>query len=275
MTVIAMTREMGSLGKDVAAGLADEMELEVVHHELVERHLAERLALGESAVHLFLEGKPSLWERWKIDPSRLSRLTSEEVLLLAKRGNVVIRGWGAAQLLRHVSHVVCVRVCAPMPNRIAVIQERMGIPDRRAAEREIERNDDAHSRAIQRQFGEDWRSPLNYDIVLNTGFVPVETCVALVRQLAESPSHRETDASRGALADKLIEARVRTIVDADVSDNPMGSGLDITVVAGKVTLSGVTGGSGTLKGAMQKIAGIEGVVTVEENVLRVNQRFGV
>jgi len=43
MTVIAMTREMGSLGKDVAAALADQMGLKVVHHELVEHGLAERL----------------------------------------------------------------------------------------------------------------------------------------------------------------------------------------------------------------------------------------
>jgi hypothetical protein len=45
MTVIAMTREMGSLGKDVAAGLADQMGLTVVHHELVEHNLAERLGV--------------------------------------------------------------------------------------------------------------------------------------------------------------------------------------------------------------------------------------
>ena len=60
MTVIAMTREMGSLGKDVAAGLADQMGLTVVHHELVEHNLAERLGVQESAVHRYLEGGASL-----------------------------------------------------------------------------------------------------------------------------------------------------------------------------------------------------------------------
>lgn len=274
MAVIAMTREMGTLGKEVAAGLAHEMGLEVVHHELVEQHVADRLETGASAVHLFLEGRSSLWERWKIDAKRLSRFTAEEVLQLAKRGNVVIRGWGAAQLLREVSHIVCVRVCAPMAKRAAVMQERLGISDRQAAEREIERNDNAHSRAIQRQFGEDWQSPLHYDIVLNTGFVPVATCVALVRQLAESPSHMETDASRAVLADKLIEARTRTILDAHGSDNPMGGGPDVAVMTGTVTLTGVMSETGTLKMAIEKIAAVEGVVKVENNVLRLHHRFG-
>ncbi len=92
MTVIAMTREMGSFGKDVAIGLIDTLGLDIVHHELVERHLAERMNLGESSVHRFLEGRPSMLERWKIDGKRLSRYSAEEILERAAKGNVLIRG---------------------------------------------------------------------------------------------------------------------------------------------------------------------------------------
>ena len=66
------------------------------------------------AVHRFLEGQPSMLERWKIDSKRLSRYTAQENLELAIKGNILIRGWGASYLLRSVPHVVCVRVCAPM-----------------------------------------------------------------------------------------------------------------------------------------------------------------
>ena len=95
MAVIAMTREMATLGKDVAAGLAERLNLNIVHHELVEHDIAERAGLGESEVHRFLEGKASLFERWKIDRKRLSRYTAQEILELAVKGNVLIRGWGA------------------------------------------------------------------------------------------------------------------------------------------------------------------------------------
>ena len=40
MVAIAMTREMGTLGKDVAQGIADSLDLNVVHSELVEHDLA-------------------------------------------------------------------------------------------------------------------------------------------------------------------------------------------------------------------------------------------
>ena len=89
MAVIAMTREMGSLGKDVAAGLAEQMGLTVVHHELVEHHLAEKLGVQESTVHRYLEGEASLLERWKIDKQKLSRFTADS---LWQRIQLVVRG---------------------------------------------------------------------------------------------------------------------------------------------------------------------------------------
>ncbi|MBL8882654.1 MAG: cytidylate kinase family protein [Hyphomicrobium sp.] len=59
MTVIAMTREIGARGSDVAAGLAERLGLEIVHHELVEHDIAARTGLSEDEVHRHLEGEAS------------------------------------------------------------------------------------------------------------------------------------------------------------------------------------------------------------------------
>src|SRR5438552_2131864 len=144
MTIIAMTREMGSRGRDVALGVADRLGLEIIHHELVECDLAKRTHLTESQVHRFLESVPSLWDRWTFGHTRLARYTAEEILELASRGNVLLRGWGAPQLLRAIGHVVSVRVCAPMRDRENELMKRLGITDRNMARGEIERNDAAH-----------------------------------------------------------------------------------------------------------------------------------
>jgi hypothetical protein len=63
MAVIAMTREMATLGKDVAAGLAERLGLDVVHHELVKHDIVESSGLPESEVLRFLEGEGSLLKR--------------------------------------------------------------------------------------------------------------------------------------------------------------------------------------------------------------------
>ena len=102
MPVIAMTREMGSCGRVVAERVAEEMGLTLVMHELVEPDLAGRLQVQESAVHRRFEGGATLRERWQVPRKRLAQYTAQEILELAQRGNVLIRGWGACALLRDV-----------------------------------------------------------------------------------------------------------------------------------------------------------------------------
>lgn len=273
MPVFAMTREMGTRGKDVATGLAEALGLEIVHHELVERHIAERLNLGESAVHRFLEGRGSVLERWRIDRKKLSRYSAEEVLELAMKGNVLIRGWGAAQLLSDVTHAICVRVCAPMERRIDEMAARLGIKDRLLVEREIERNDAAHERTVQRQFAQDWRDPLVYDIVLNTGRMPIDACIAQLQSLATHSAYQETPKSVARLKGKLVEARVRTLLDSEVINLPYGSGLHVSVDSGVVTVSGVVTGMAVHRPALDMISKIDGVTGVVDEVVVVNQAY--
>jgi hypothetical protein len=105
--------------------------------------------MSESEVHRFLEGEASLLERWKIDRKRLSRYTAQEILELAVKGNVLVRGWGATYLLRSVPHVICVRICAPMPFREQVLMQRIGIKDKAVARSAIAGNDVAHDQTMQ------------------------------------------------------------------------------------------------------------------------------
>ena len=84
MPLIAMNREIGSLGKDVAKGLADALGLKVQHHEIID-HLANRARLRKSHVISFLEGKQGLIERLTTDQLSLRLLTADEILSLAVR----------------------------------------------------------------------------------------------------------------------------------------------------------------------------------------------
>ena len=274
MTVIAMTREMGTLGKDVAAGVAERLGIEVVHHELVERQLAERLETTESAVHRFLEGEASMWERWKIDSKKLSRFTAVDILELATRGNVLIRGWGAALLLRDVPLVICVRFCAPMSNRIDEMRRRLKLDRADLALREIERSDNAHARTVQRQFQTDWTDPTGYDLVINTGFVPIETGVAILQQLAKSGAYEPTESSRAQLQDKLLEAQVQTIVDEHASDSPTGTSVGVRVADGNVVLDGAVGGGDSIRRAISEIENIDGVTSVTNETVSVPWGYG-
>jgi cytidylate kinase len=265
-----MTREMGSRGRKVALGLAERLGLEIIHHELVEHDLATRLNLSESAVHHFLEGEVSLFERWKIDRARLSLYTKEEILELACRDNVLIRGWGAAQLLRAIGHALCVRVCAPMRCREDEILRRVPLRGRDEARAEIESNDAAHARVIQRLFGADWRNAEYYDLVLNTEHLPIEVCIDHVAALAALPRFQPTDDARLALNDKLIEFRIRGSLDGLSDDRGQVPGMQISVNGGRVSLDGVAADSEIARMIERTARQTEGVIDVD-NKLRIAQ----
>jgi len=89
----------------------------------------------------------------------LSRYTLNQVSQFVDEDNVLIRGWGAARY-SGIRGILCVRVCAPMAERVRVMMERLAMKDAEATWQEIERFDAANSRAMRASFNFDWNDAL-------------------------------------------------------------------------------------------------------------------
>jgi cytidylate kinase len=261
-----MTREMGSGGREVAQLVAERLGLTIVLHELVEHEIARSLQVPEAVVHRRFEGGAGLRERWQIGAGRLAHHTAEEVLGLAQRDNVLIRGWGACALLREVPHAVRVRVCAPMELRVGRVMARRKLDDRAVVQKAIERNDAAHRRTLRAAFGVDREDPLLYDLVLNTARIPIETCAGLVCDLAESQAFRATEASRAILGDKTVEARVRTRLRERFIAGTGVANIAATVRGGRVLLEGVAIHPTLARDAGALVAAVAGVKDVVNRI---------
>jgi cytidylate kinase len=269
MTVIAMTRELGSRGTEVAAGIARALKLRIIHSEIVANQVAERLGVEESAVRRYVDGQASLLERWMIDRRKLSRYTCEEILRVAQAGNVLIRGWGAATLLRDMP-VISVRVCAPMDFRVRVTMERLGVTDAGAVRQEIERFDAAHARAMRATFDIDAEDPLLYHVVLNTERLSVESCVAAVCTLARQ--FRDSWTTRSALANRLLEAEIDSALTDEIGIGMAPAGVRVSAKNGRVTLV-ATSSSGHLRAKAEKVAArIAGVRHIDNRIVSVPTR---
>jgi len=237
MPLIAMTREMGSLGKDVAAAVSARLGKPVVHHEIIDQ-LANKMRLRKSHVIRFLDGKANIWERLTTDKTSLSIYTADETLALAESDSVaVIRGWGAAHLLRPISHVICVRVCAPLKVRVQRMMERLNTDDSDFVTNEIKLSEEAHGAITRRHFGISWQHSDQYDLVLNTERVSIGECADEVLALVNDPEFQETAESRQMLANLALESHVRAGLLAD----PRTSKMRIAIAAdkGSITLSGL------------------------------------
>ena len=264
MTLIAMTREMGSLGKDVASGVATRMNRSVIYHEIIEP-IANKMRLRKSHVERFLDGKAGLWERLTTDKTSLSIFTADETFRFLRDGSTgVIRGWGAVHLLRDIPHVVRVRVCAPLEVRIARMMQRLGTEDRAAVEKEIEISEEAHTAITRRHFGINWRDPENYDLVLSTERLSVEDCVDEIESVMRNKRFQETPESRAKAENLGLEWSVRSALRRD--PRTAASSFVVECVNGQATLRGVVDDTETSEAAGQIARGVPGVAVVDNQL---------
>jgi cytidylate kinase len=263
MPVVAMTHEMGSLAKDVALQLAAELKLAVMRHEVVE-HVADRMHVHSSVISRLREGKAGLVERLRTDERSVAVYTAEEVLELADRGNVVLRGWGATRWLRPVPHVLCVRITRSLEQRVEWVMEHLQIDDHEFARAEVLRSDHAHAARMHQQFGVTWGDPLLYDLILNTDRLSVDSCVQLISGMLQRPEFAETLQSRAKLHNMTLEAHARAALKA----NPATRDVDITLEAdtGRMVLRGIVISAEEHAQSASVVATVPGVTAVDNQL---------
>ena len=237
MPLIAMNREMGSLGKDVAVGLEQALGMKVRHHEIID-HLADRARIRKSHVISFLEGTQGLLERLTTDQLSLRILTADEILSIAESGEpVILRGWGATSLLKEVPHVVRVCVSASRRTRVRRMMDRLESHDQSQVERIVDQNDDAARAVMRRHFHIDTRDINEYDMGFNTDRVSVTQCVDEIVKLTRSEQFAETEESRRQLRDVACAHHVRAALRTHASTSHCS--VRVTAKDGRVTLEGV------------------------------------
>lgn len=264
MPLVAMTREMGSLGKDVAAGLAARSNRKVVYQEMIEP-LANKMRLRKSHVERFLEGKSGIWERLTTDKTSLSIFTADETFRFLRDGSTaVIRGWGSVHLLKNVSHVVRVRICAPMETRISRMMERLGTDNRSTVESEILLSEEAHSAITKRHFGVNWHDAEHYDLVLSTERLSVDECVEEVESVMKRARFQETPESMRMVEDLALEWSVRSALRRDARTADIG----ITVQGdnGVARLMGVVDSQQQMDAAAEIAKAVEGAKSVDNQL---------
>jgi hypothetical protein len=179
MTVIAIDGHPSSRRDDVATGVATGLHLTIIEDLLIESHIAERLQVDSASVRSAFECTRLGLNPWRPRRKTALKTAVETVLDLASKGNVVIRGWRAAEILRPVAHVL--RVC------VGKCPEPLHHP------KWLRWNPPGHSERIG-----------VYDIVL-TARLSVQSCVEQILGLAPDPEFKETPGSRATLA-RLLEA---------------------------------------------------------------------
>jgi cytidylate kinase len=197
MNVITVSREYGAGGLEVARLLA-----EALGWELLDRELLHRAAVVEHVPDADLERLDekalTLADRFRLHPPHQHYLhgLTDVVRQTAARGNVVLVGRGARQLLGDAPGAFHLRLVAPRDWRVQRMAEREGWSPQEALARclEVDRTRDRFNRYF---FGKAVAHSEQYDLVADTARVPPEDVAACVVALARGEQAAAPAASRG------------------------------------------------------------------------------
>lgn len=235
MTIVAVSREMGSGGYEIASAVAKALDFEYVDREIL-LQAARAHAVPEEKIADVDERRLSLWERFDEEKRRYLIYIEAAYYSFAEKGRVVTAGRGGPFFLRDVTHALKVRVMAPVDVRVrrVMAQEKL---DYKTALARVKNYDRELSGRIDYLFGLDWALPEHYDLVINTGGDTWKFYVDLLVSAAQHPQFQPTPESKQKIRDLSLAAHVR----AAIANDPVTKNINVEVTAqsGRVALKGV------------------------------------
>lgn len=182
---ISISRQFAARGAEMGRLLADRLSFRFYSQELI-HFVAEQAHVRRQVVESLDERVRAGIARWVTDmvtsrafaPSDYLRNLSKVVVTLGRHGKGVIMGRGAQFILDRKA-TLRVRVIAPPELRVERVMEKYALPE--SVARETIMRIDGERIAFNRQhFNADITDPQHYDLIVNTGQLPIEACVELV-----------------------------------------------------------------------------------------------
>jgi cytidylate kinase len=189
--VITVSRERGSRGTYLEKMLAEKLNYQLVHREIIDyivkdsgvrRRLIESLDEKiRSEIELWVEG---VFKGKYLGKSDYFFHLMKSVLAIAQHGETVIVGRGANFILG-LKKGFHIRVVAPLEKRIENLVEYKHF-NATEAKKEIERGDKERKEFIHTFFGKNIDDPIYYDLILNSANFQIEEALGFILKAYDS-----------------------------------------------------------------------------------------
>ncbi len=207
MAVVTVSRGAGSKGQAFARQLADRLGYELVSREDVVQAAAKSGVPAERLQKALLEA-PGFWDRLTLDRKRYLAFVQAALSERARKDRIVYEGNAGHLLLRGVSHVVCIRLLAPLSHRVQTAVETLGMSHDEAV-RYIESSDHERENWTRFLYGVDWLDAALYDVTLNLRTLLIDGAVEAALAVVQRPEFAPTGESRSAMENLVLESRVQ------------------------------------------------------------------
>lgn len=218
MSVITISREIGSEGVYVAQQLARTLNYRLIDKAMLEKILKQ---FGFVQFAQDYEAASSYWDR--MDGTRLDMIATLNRVLqaTASLGNMIMLGRGSFAVLGGYADVLNVRLQAPFAVRVKRIMAERNLADLAKAEKIVKESDQARASFIQSWYGVRWDVASYYNLVLDTSIISRDTAVEWILCAREGveKSSAEYKRSFGSLVvdDAVVLRTVREMLESDAA----------------------------------------------------------
>ncbi len=177
MSIITISRQMGSLGDEIAQALARKLGWDLItRNQLIDRFFA-RIA-DTRDLHLLTESA-----RFYLSPAQTGGTyldyLKKSLFELASQQSAVLVGFGSSMIFADDPDALRIRIVAPEKVRINRVKKQFRVSDAEA-EQILITADKKHKRFVSAVFSSDLSDAMLYDLTLNTAAISTDECVAAI-----------------------------------------------------------------------------------------------
>jgi cytidylate kinase len=265
MAIITIARQMGSLGSESAANVAQRLDYTLVDQAKLQR-AAEDYGMLKSELEEVHERRPTLVTRYLTMRHRAYLDMLQTIIYqYARADDVVILARGATVLLSDVPSALHVNVFAPYERRVEVVMAREGIT-RPIAEQVVRESDQDRAGYMRYLFDQDWMDPLLYDVMINTQVTTREHACDLIVQAAHAKELLDAhEQSLVILGNHILVRRAEEALLKAKQVNPRHISASVTT-PGVVKLMGIVNSEKEKLAAESVVREVPGVSDVDNEL---------
>ena len=258
MAIITISRGSYSKGREVAEKLAERLNYECISRDILIEASAH-FNTPEIKLIRAIHDAPSILDRFSQGKERYIAYVREALLEHAEKDNLVYHGLAGHFFLQGIPHVLKIRITADLEERVKNEAARENISLDKAREVLVKDDEERRKWALTLYGIDPWDSRI-YDLTIHIGCITIDDAVNLILEAVKLPCFRKTRESQALLKDKLLLARVKTILPTE----------KVTVDAGKVLVTihaPIFYEETVVREIKAKICSLEGVDEIEVNLI--------
>lgn len=258
MSIITVSGQMGALRDELALAIAKQGNMECVDRHTLADSIEGWVELSRDEHQLLAEQGPAMLGMSDRRRRIFAALLESVMMQYARKGNVVLVGRGANQLLRLVPGVLRIRTVAPLELRAQrlAVSEQLELDVARQLATQVDQQRRAY---VSHLLGGDWSSPLGYDLVLNMGRLSLEQATTTVLDLSAHEDFQPGSETERLINDLVLGSKIRLALVQAVEVHA----LEVEVDGATARLEGYLARQDDLDAALNAATGVEGVERVE------------